>query len=84
MLQIKTVFEKEADKFDKRVNAALIDGWQLTRRLTGPEGFVANLEKVVITKAERCCDNCEHSDLNVTQEPCRSCEDASHWEEAKQ
>lgn len=81
MLQIKTVFEKEAEKFDKRVNAALIDGWHLMRRLSGPEGFVAEMEKVIITKAERGCDNCAHCDLDATQEPCVSCDDASRWED---
>lgn len=37
MLQIKTIIDNSASKFDKEVNKALADGWTLTRRLAGPK-----------------------------------------------
>ena len=80
MLQIKTIKRKGPDTFDEAVNEALADGWTLSRRLTGPEDFVAELEKEVITEAEKCCENCKHFTRSGDLEPCVSCPDGEKWE----
>lgn len=85
MLQIKTVYDRDPDIFDKKVNAALKEGWTLSRRTFDPQGFLAELERVVITEAERGCENCKHCDLGPNAEPCRSCNDGpnnypTNWE----
>lgn len=84
MLQIKTIHNTDPAAFDEAVNTALAEGWTLTRRLTGPgPGFVAELEKEIITEGERCCENCAHYEKGVGVEPCLSCsEDADKWEPA--
>lgn len=44
-MKIKTVYEQSAAEFDKEVNAALADGWKLTRRMSDqPAAFIAELE----------------------------------------
>jgi hypothetical protein len=84
MKQIKTVHHRIDDsaQFDKEVNDALTEGWQLTRREFVP-GYVilyAELEREVITEAEKCCENCRYCEV-VNGEPCDSCsEDANKWE----
>lgn len=75
MLQIKTIYEQSAPKFDEGVNTALADGWHLTRRDMDDRGFYAELEKVVITEKERTCDNCKYGDQPGYMEPCTECED---------
>lgn len=83
MLQIKTIRNADPSAFDEAVNAALADGWTLTRRLSGPD-FIAELEREEITEGERSCENCAHFNLCSDQEPCRSCdENASKWEVAE-
>lgn len=80
MLQIKTIRNADPSAFDEAVNAALADGWTLTRRLAGT-AFIAELEREEITEGERICENCAHFDLGNDQEPCRSCDEyASKWE----
>ena len=88
MLQIKTIGDQlgNAEDFDKAVNAALAEGWTLTKRevmlprahapgtYTHPLLY-AELEREVITEAERGCPNCKHFDLDSNAEPCRSCND---------
>ena len=91
MKQIKTIEKVEAAEFDKAVNAALAEGWELVRRqvLEPYNGhtcewyrtYYAEMEKNEITEAERCCDNCKHCDKSSYVEPCNTCEDASNWEE---
>lgn len=81
MLQIKTIRRADPCEFDEAVNKALLEGWTLTRRLTGPDHFVAEMEQVIITEAEKCCDNCRHGDKPAHAHPCNACKDASHWEE---
>lgn len=84
MLQIKTIRRTDPERFDDAVNEALADGWTLTRRCLVPEGFIAELEKVIITEAERTCENCRHRDTPPEQEPCFSCsETCSEWELAE-
>lgn len=87
MLQIKTIYYRIASEFDEEVNAALAEGWTLTRRAFAADGFLAELTREVITEAERCCDNCAHSDKDPNREPCRGCEDGeiapTNWEPAK-
>lgn len=81
MLQIKTIKHQNPERFDYKVNVALADGWTLTRRLTGPTDFVAELEKEVITEDEKTCENCKHYDTLANNEPCISCtDDADKWE----
>lgn len=81
MLQIKTIYTRDPDVFDEEVNAALTEGWTLSRRTFDPQGFLAEMEKVVIPEAEQCCDNCKYCDCDETREPCRSCSDeADKWE----
>ena len=84
MLQIKTIRHPDPDYFDTQVNEALADGWTLTRRLTGPDHFVAELEREIITDAEKCCENCKHCLISPEKEPCLSCsETGSEWEAAE-
>lgn len=73
MLQIKTVIDNSASKFDEEVNKALADGWTLTRRLAGPDAFVAELEKNIITEAEKCCENCKYCNVPGNIPPCADC-----------
>ena len=82
MLQIKTVHNTDPAAFDEAVNTALAEGWILTRRLTGPgPDFVAELEREIITEAERCCENCAHYGKLPHAEPCCNCsENADKWE----
>jgi hypothetical protein len=81
MLQIKTIIDNIASEFDKEVNEALAKGWTLTRRCLVPEGFIAEMEKVIITEAERTCENCKHRNLLPEAEPCFSCSETySEWE----
>jgi hypothetical protein len=82
MKQIKTICHASTEIFDNEVNAALTDGWTLVNRYTLPsEYFVAELEREVITEAERTCDNCRYRDQEENMEPCRNCsKDADKWE----
>lgn len=82
MLQIKTIHNTDPAAFDEAVNTALVEGWTLTRRLTGPgPDFVAELEREIITEAERCCENCRYCETLGGMEPCHSCDaSASNWE----
>ena len=90
MKQIKTIFYKIDfyEKFDREVNEALADGWELKRReVIVPHVadrytlLYAELEKSTITEAERCCENCAYCDNPGHLPPCRDCTDASNWEE---
>lgn len=87
MLQIKTIRNilDKAEKFDAEVNAALAEGWTLTKReLVHSHGVLyAELERVEITEEERCCENCAYCDHSGAADPCRSCtEDCDKWEPA--
>lgn len=88
MKQIKTIKNRldNAESFDKEVNAALAEGWQLTKReVLQPKAqseslqtytmLYAELEREEITEAERCCENCKYFDRQPGVEPCLSCED---------
>lgn len=79
MLQIKTIYDTEPEKFDEKVNAALADGWTLVKRHLGTCGWNAELEKEIITKDEQDCDNCEYCDLSEDSGPCRTCQNFSNW-----
>jgi hypothetical protein len=93
MLQIKTIKceSKEEKKFDELVNAALAEGWRLTKREIIPPfsaaGYIAfqllyaELEREVITEAEKGCENCKYYEQQPESEPCRSCsDDCDKWE----
>lgn len=95
MLQIKTIKNRldNVDNFDKVVNEALKDGWKLTRReVLQPAAqaieytyimLYAELEKEIITEAERCCENCKHFPIPEQREPCVSCPNGEKWEAAE-
>ena len=83
MKQIRTIKTRiEApEEFDKTVNEAIAEGWELTKRYTIPSFFIAEMEGEVITDAERCCENCRYFNTHSNQEPCVSCDgNASKWE----
>ena len=83
MKQIRTIKTRiEApEEFDKTVNDAISEGWELTKRYTIPSFFIAELEGEIITEAERCCDNCRHRNKPGNEEPCDSCDgNAGNWE----
>lgn len=96
MKQIKTIIrlDKRVEEFDADVNKALAEGWTLTKRdvllacetsqLIHNRCLYAELEREVITEAERICDNCLHADKAPEDEPCLHCsEDCDKWEEYK-
>ena len=94
MIQIKTIADTlpDKDKFDKKVNEAIADGWRLAKRElithTHAQGkadyLYAELVKETVTEAERNCDNCKHFDNDADAEPCASCSStASNWEAAE-
>ena len=88
MKQIKTIKYQfdAAETFDKTVNAALAEGWTLTKREVLPPAdlgdrvafrmLYAELEREEIPKVGevRLCENCRYLDRPSKQEPCRSCE----------
>lgn len=94
MLQIKTVRYRldNAPDFDAAVNAAIAEGWRLTKRdvicaPAHPTGstlhtmLYAEMEREEITEAERCCENCKWYEQQPESLPCRDCsEDANKWE----
>lgn len=76
MLQIKTIMRDNPIDFDDKVNQALIEGWQLTKRSYNPgvpHCFYAELEREIIAPHERNCENCLYCAQNGG-EPCDSCE----------
>lgn len=93
MKQIKTI-KRQLDasaEFDNEVNAAIAEGWTLTRRevLSPMEGqsrifwhmLYAELEREIITEAERNCENCRYCETLGGMEPCHSCDASmSNWE----
>lgn len=84
MKQIKTIYDANSKYFDDTVNEALKEGWELVRRSFDDHGFLAELERDIITEAERTCENCAHYDKDPSKEPCVSCEnDCSNWEEVE-
>ena len=88
MLQIKTIMRQNPEIFDKEVNEALAEGWHIVRRLANREGFIAEMEKEVISVKERGCENCKYTDQSGHTEPCTECEDLpqgypNKWEPAE-
>lgn len=83
MKQIKTIEEEKASVFDDAVNTELSGGWELVKRYRQDGKYIAELEQEELTEAERCCDNCKHSEKSASSMPCRVCEDASEWEETE-
>ncbi len=98
MKQIKTIRHplKAAATFDEEVNAALLEGWQLTKReVLGPMPtsdplintyvmLYAELEreKELVPEGDRRCCNCKHlRDVSSTA-PCRGCMNYDMWEPA--
>lgn len=88
MLQIKTIHRRldHSEEFDAEVNAALAEGWTLTKRahIFPHYALYAELEREVITEVERCCENCAYYNSSVASEPCISCnDDCSNWGAAR-
>lgn len=91
MKQIKTIKNRldNAEMFDEEVNAALAEGWTLTKRdvirpnahPVGETSFTmlyAELE----CELERNCETCKHCDKTFKDEPCDTCTvTGSNWEE---
>lgn len=83
MKQIKTIYNRDPAVFDDKVNKALEEGWGLVRRTFDAQGFLAEMEREIITEAERCCENCAHFAQSSNRPPCDTCsEDCSNWEAA--
>lgn len=84
MKQIKTIADKSQIGFDRQVNEALVNGWELVKRYYTPDFyFVAEMETEVITEEERCCENCKYFEQSSQSEPCLSCSEvADKWEPA--
>lgn len=94
MKQIKTIKYRldNAEGFDKEVNEALAEGWTLTARkvLLPPSQpntstylnfmLYAELEKEIITDAERSCESCKHHALPRSAGPCFVCFGRNKWE----
>lgn len=83
MTQIKTVYERIAGDFDRKVNAALKEGWRLKKHFTASDTmgpmFFAELVKDTGT-----CDDCRHRGTLLTEEPCISCGVSyANWEAAE-
>lgn len=88
MMRIKTIYDKSAEAFDREVNAALADGWKLTRRAFDIHGFVAELERHTsecganAEKEVRGCAECRHFDICMTGTTYNECDCLfkSEWE----
>lgn len=89
MKQIKTIRRMDPEDFDNEVNTALAEGWELMKRetlLIGQEREVlhcAELEKEIITEAEKTCENCKHYSRPGDAEPCIYCDPENgvcYWE----
>lgn len=90
MKQIKTIKSRidYAEDFDRHVNDAIAEGWELKRREFIPSYtsnsytiLYAELERGIITEAERCCENCAHYITPSHNPPCCDCsEDCDKWE----
>jgi hypothetical protein len=85
MIQIKTIRRADPEDFDRDVNEAIAEGWTLDKRYLSDVGFVAELEREVITEAEveRRCGNCAHFSLIHLNDACRYCGDNYNKWEAK-
>jgi Zn finger protein HypA/HybF involved in hydrogenase expression len=75
MLQIKTIVSVEPGQFDDKVNAALREGWQLTKRGTIYEdaALLAELERQAVPENERNCGNCLYC-AQDGGDPCDTCD----------
>lgn len=96
MKQIKTIKHllKASATFDEEVNAALLEGWQLTKReVLGPmptsdpliDTYVmlyAELEREKEPEGGRRCGNCKHLTDISSAAPCTGCMEYNKWEPA--
>lgn len=89
MLQIKTIIDDHNNHygafFDRKVNEALAEGWELKRRDLVPRqsGFIlyAELEKDDEEEDDRLCETCAHQFKEPQEQPCVECDgDCSKWE----
>lgn len=94
MKQIKTIKNRidAAEAFDTAVNAALVEGWTLTRRdvirpnahPVGETSFTMLYAELELDIEKR-CDNCKHADKRPDDKPCDSCDSQfCKWEAAKE
>lgn len=79
MKQIKTIYEGDPKKFDDKVNAAISEGWSLEKRTLNQYGFIAELEREIITDAEQTCENCRYPRTLPGAEPCLHCDPGTNW-----
>lgn len=97
MKQIKTIKNRldNAESFDKEVNAALAEGWQLTKReVLQPKAQSESMQTYTMLYAElerekepepeggRRCGNCKHVEDISAAAPCIGCIDHDKWEPA--
>lgn len=95
MKQIKTIARRAnySEEFDEAVNAALAEGWVLTKRevIQAVEGptlifhrmLYAELEREIVEKEgpiEFICETCAHFDVLSPRPPCYECLDKDKWE----
>lgn len=79
MKQIKTIYCRDAEHFDRTVNQALKEGWQLTRRAFDQFGFIAELEKEIVTEEEPKEEpKEEREEENTPNEQDRHCQTCKH------
>ena len=89
-MKIKTITAQTPSDFDKAVNVALAQGYELTKReVFHPYVVVSGLSlrewprlyyaELVL---ETCCDNCKHEDCDPDDPttPCHRCEHDDMWE----
>lgn len=100
MKQIKTIKNRldNAASFDKEVNAALSEGWQLTKRkVLQPKAQSESLQSYTMLYAEleredetepepepgkKSCENCRHVQSDPYGVPCNQCLLYGKWEPA--
>lgn len=88
MLQIKTIIDDHNNHlgtFDRKVNDALAEGWELKRRDLVPRqsGFIlyAELEKDDEEEDDHLCETCAHQFKEPQEQPCVECDgNCSRWE----
>ena len=82
MRLIKTIEEEKASIFDKEVNTALTEGWELVRRYRQDGEYIAEMEKNNITENAHSCGDCRYYKVKQGS-PCSDCieRNYSYWEQ---
>lgn len=92
MKQIKTILVKaeQLEEFDKKVNAALTEGWTLVKRevlqaydratCIFHRMLYAELEREIVEGVRHDCRTCKWVNSDSHREPCRTCGELHNWE----